>query len=154
MADSFSVEVKVDPPELFQGALNKRVFLAAQVAMNAIGAHAAERAQANAPIKSGDLRRSIRHTVRVEGSRIVAKVIVSEPYALRMHEELTPEGPLQLGPLSEAQPNTPEGGVGGKFLQRVLDFHAVAYTKFLRDAVKNGLSKKDARKVTVKRITS
>lgn len=154
MADGFSVDVKVDPPDLLQGALLDRVFAAAEAAMQQIGAHAAERGQANAPIKSGDLRRSIAHSVVRDGSNVTAKVVATEPYALRMHEELTPFGPLNLGPISAIQPSTPEGGVGGRFFTRVLDFHAAPYTKFLRDAVRKGLSAKDARKITVKRVTS
>ena len=154
MADGFSVDVKVDPPNLLQGALLERVFLAAEAAMEAIGAHAAERGQANAPIKSGDLRRSIKHSVKRDGENVTATIVATEPYALRMHEELTPAGPLNLGPISAIQPTTPEGGVGGKFFTRVLDFHADPYTRFLRDAVRAGLSAKDAKKITVKRITS
>lgn len=154
MADGFSAEVRVDPPDLFRGALNNRVFEAARVAMEGIGSHAAERAQANAPIKSGDLRRSIRHRIIVRGRIITAKIIASEPYALRMHEELDPAGTLQLGPLSRAQPGTPEGGVGGKYIERVVNHHVVTYLKHLRATVKSGLSRKQARRVTVRRINT
>lgn len=81
----------------------------------------AERAVANAPILSGDLRAAMEATKpHWEGNEVFAKVINTIPYALVQHEVLTPAGHWQLGPISEVQPGTVEGGVGGYYIQRVV----------------------------------
>lgn len=81
----------------------------------------AERATANAPILSGDLRAAMTATKpEWNGNEIFAKVIDTVPYALLQHEVLTPAGHFQLGPISAQQPGTPEGGVGGWYIQRVV----------------------------------
>lgn len=164
MADGFSVEIIEQPPgslNLFSGGLlAEQVFEVVKRSMDAIGAHIAERAQANAPIGTrpmspapGSLRRSIRHKVKTKGAVVEALVLASESYALRMHEELTPAGPLQLGPTSREQPSTPEGGVGGRFISRVVDFHALFYQNYIDEQLKRNLPNAVSRTVSVKRIT-
>ena len=47
-----------------------------------------------------------------------------EDYAFEMHEfqlsTMTPNPKYGLGPLTAMQPSTPEGGAGGKYIERVL----------------------------------
>lgn len=80
----------------------------------------AERSKLNAPILSGDLRKGIKPTPVTEKRKVVegGVGIGVTDYALRMHE-----GVYSLGPISAAQPPTPEGGVGRKYTKRVVDFH-------------------------------
>jgi len=68
-------------------------------------------------------------------------VTASEPYALKMHEELQPfgEGRFQLGPFSRAQPTTREGGVGGKYLERAILKNIKRFEEFLGKAVQENL---------------
>lgn len=82
-----------------------------------------ERSRANAPILSGDLRISLRKSrvyqkTTVDGALFHGNIEMEGAYGLKMHEQLTPAGPYQLGPVSSVQPMTPEGGVGGKFVER------------------------------------
>lgn len=83
------------------------------------------RARKNTPIKSGDLRASIQSRIVSRGDVVEVALEATEDYALRMHEELTPFGHLNLGPGSQAAAQEPvaEGGPGGKFLARVVDFN-------------------------------
>lgn len=109
-------------------------------ALNKIVEHAAFRIQVNAPILKGDLRASVRYTPSyiLVGNVVTAKLIVGEdvPYFWVQHEMLTPAGPWQLGPVSSQQPSTPEGGVGGHFVERVLEYHADRYREYLNASVK------------------
>jgi hypothetical protein len=54
-------------------------------------------------------------------------------YAYEMHEHLTPAGPLQLGPKSEAK-NAGSGQVGGKYMERAADAVAAEILNSLTDA--------------------
>jgi hypothetical protein len=54
-------------------------------------------------------------------------------YAYEMHEHLTPAGPLQLGPKSEAK-NAGSGQVGGKYMERAGDAVAAEILASLTDA--------------------
>lgn len=59
-------------------------------------------------------------------------------YAALMHEALESAlggGTRQLGELSASMPGTPEGGVGGKFITRVMDYHLQKYQAILQKAV-------------------
>lgn len=94
------------------------------------------RVQANAPILESDLRNNIRASsdgVRESGAGVGLSLVVDVPYAYRMHEQLTPAGSLQLGPISSQQPMTPEGGVGGKFIERVVQYHSKRYEQMLKE---------------------
>lgn len=96
-----------------------------------------ERSELNAPILEGDLRL----TIRAIPPKIVKKVVESgvtigdTTYAVKMHE-----GYYFLGPVSRIQSGTVEGGVGRKYVSRVMDFHhnvtqkelKVALDKFLK----------------------
>lgn len=110
--------------------------------MSIIGLHIVERSRVNAPIDTGDLRRSINSKVLSASDGILVNITVGVDYALRMHEFLTPFGPLQLGPGSRregAANNAPEGGVGGKFLERVVNFHIGNYITYIRDLLEENL---------------
>lgn len=115
--------------------------------MRIIGLHGVERSRVNAPIADGDLRRSIRFEVVRTSSGFEVKIICGVSYALRMHEFLTPFGPLQLGPGSRreaAAVNAPEGGVGGKFIERVVNFHVGTYLTYVRDMLEENLGDQTA----------
>jgi hypothetical protein len=121
----------------------QRVRLVAAQMLWKIVQHVVERGQNNAPILSGDLRANLVGTV--EGSSqqptsppssdiIKGKVVDTVPYAMRMHE-----GFYGLGPISRMQPMTPEGGVGRKYIQRVVDYHMKAYTTAFRNAISSAV---------------
>ena len=125
----------------------------------AIGASAATRAQANAPIDTGDLRRSLQNSIMTtppretgSGASLAVEIDVkaTEPYALKMHEQLLPygAGPFQRGPLSRRQPSTREGGVGGKYLTRAIEKNIDRFQNFLAGTVEQNLGRL-AKKVTV-----
>lgn len=86
----------------------------------------ATKARYNAPIDTGNLRSKLQAmpviVSRVQGEGGVGTTGVS--YALKMHEAT-----YKLGPISAAQPLTPEGGVGNKYVSRVVYKHAL--TTFL-----------------------
>lgn len=73
------------------------------------------RMRANAPILDGDLRKGLFFEIDVKPKHIEITFGGTEPYTLRRHEEM-----YHLGPVSLRQPGTPEGGVGRKFMTRVL----------------------------------
>ncbi len=114
-----------------------------RAAVETIGFEAGVRAQANAPIDSGDLRRSIRagkpKDVGGGGLQVEIAITASEPYALKMHEQLTPFGLFQLGPLSREQPPTREGGVGGKYVERAVVKNIKVWEKALGQIVESNL---------------
>lgn len=86
----------------------------------------ATKARYNAPIDTGNLRSKLQAlpviVSRVQGEGGVGTTGV--PYALKMHEAA-----YKLGPISATQPMTPEGGVGNKYVARVVYKHAL--TTFL-----------------------
>lgn len=128
--------------------------------MSIIGLHIVERVRVNAPILSGDLRRSVNSKVLTASDGFLLNIRVGVDYALRMHEKLTPAGRLQLGPGSRreaASANAPEGGPGGKFIERVVNFHVGTYLTYVRDTLEENLGNQDRTirtKVTVRRIRS
>jgi hypothetical protein len=149
VADGIGIRVKADAA-LTRWAKNavpsfKKVVVAA---VEAISFEAGVRAQANAPIDTGDLRRSIRAGKPKEvggGSSYEVEVAIeaSEPYALKMHEELNPYGAgrYNLGPLSRDQPETPEGGVGGKYLARAIERNIKVWEAILGKTVAANLGR-------------
>ena len=109
--------------------------------LNKIAEHSAIRAKANAPILTGELRMGIYYipAYLIFGKNVVAAKVVGNPSVLHMmvqHENLTPAGPWKLGPVSAAQPPTPEGGVGGHFFLRVIEFHSQRYSNYLSNLIK------------------
>ena len=79
-----------------------------------------ERVRLNTPIRTGRLRRSLEVTPAViRGNRVSTGIQSTANHALRMHE-----AEYQLGPVSRVQPGQPEGGVGRKYVTRVLRYHA------------------------------
>lgn len=106
-------------PDTIENILAKVVFEA--------GVFLSGRAAENAPILEGPLRASLRSgTTKVrEGKITEVHITASEDYAFRMHEELTPFGPLNLGPNSQLAASEPvaEGGPGGKYIARAVDFN-------------------------------
>lgn len=104
-------------------------------ALDKIGKHAEERAKANAPVLDGDLRASIHSTgAKIHGKKIDVAIVSDSPYAYKQHEDLTPAGAMNLGPISAQQPGTPEGGVGGKFIERVVQYHLSTYEEMLQES--------------------
>lgn len=94
----------------------------------------ARRARANAPIKSGHLRSQIRVTeVEGDSDSFTISIVDDSEYSWLMHELLQPygSGNFNLGPISLAQGPTPEGGVGGRYISRVVFHHSNALTDAL-----------------------
>ena len=86
------------------------------------------RIRLNTPIRTGRLRESL-EVIKPPVGRVASVEIQSSiPYALRVHEET-----YRLGPRSREQPGQPEGGVGNKFVTRVVDY----YSKELKGHFKN-----------------
>ena len=98
--------------------------------------HIVERSRLNAPILEGDLRSSItfRKPTLIAGGVIVSGVGSDLPYALRWHEE-----DFNLGPISRLQPATIEGGIGKKYITRVINYWNARYKESIRDAVVKSL---------------
>ena len=109
---------------------SSRKLLLAQIEI--ILKHVVEHARLNAPILTGDLRKSIGYTKPRFTKQFVAEgfVVSDLPYALRVHEE-----EFNLGDLSARQPDTPEGGVGNKYITRVIDYHSGAYTRAVMESL-------------------
>jgi hypothetical protein len=79
-----------------------------------------DRIKVNTPIATGELRESIKLARVDKRSDLVSFVIEADkPYALRVHE-----GEFRLGARSREQPPQPEGGVGNKYITRVVNYHA------------------------------
>lgn len=85
-----------------------------------------ERAEVNAPVLEGDLRSSIKAALPKKVKKVIeAGVTIGDTnYAIKMHE-----GFYSLGPVSVLQSSTVEGGVGRKYVSRVMDFHHEATQK-------------------------
>lgn len=147
MADGIGIRIKVDA-SLRKWAKNVVPHFRSMVvaAVETIGFEAGVRAQANAPIATGDLRRSIQAGKPTEGLgsggqlQVEVAVTASEPHALKMHEELTPFGKFQLGPTSREQPATREGGVGGKYLSRAIEKNVKVWEKALGQIFESNLA--------------
>ena len=109
----------------------------------------------NAPILSGDLRRSIRaEQVRKQaGNEFSVLVVAGERYAGQQHSLLTPSGPWQLGPVSLRQPLTPEGGVGGAYLRRAAFLNVENIQRGLGAFVQQGVSATERVRITARTIT-
>ncbi len=127
-----------------------------------ISADAAVRAVKNAPVRTGVLRKNIQAgkitTVRGTikgGVGVYASGKYPKKYnggksfayvALRMHRHLMPHatsgGLYNLGPLSAAQPGTPEGGVGGGYIERTIVANAVAYSRMIENTFQMFLAAK------------
>lgn len=120
--------------------LDDALIAALKSATEDIAFFVAQRAQVNAPIDTGDLRASIIGRVKsADDQGVEAVVEATMPYALKMHEELTPFGRYNLGPLSRAAAAAPikEGGPGGKFIARAVDTNIPVIQKKLIDALNN-----------------
>ena len=100
-------------------------------AVQKIANHVAERAVANAPIKTGALRAAMLPVNPGLVSRnVTALVVDTMVYALRMHEDF-----YNLGPISVQQPMTPEGGVGRKYIERVVHYWAATYANYIKQCI-------------------
>lgn len=109
--------------------------------------HAIERIRVNTPIKTGELRKSLGYTKPVvRNARLEATIGSDLPYALRIHEE-----EFNLGPLSSVQPGTPEGGVGNKYIVRVVTYYSFLYTKYIAEAIVKSL---ETGKVVARKVRS
>lgn len=135
MAEQSGIFVTREPGGLRD--LDKIIVDAVKNAMQRQGEFLAERAKQNAPIDKGPLRDSIEPRLTEKNDGIEVLLVAGMDYALRMHEELTPFGPLNLGPnsqLAASQP-IPEGGPGGKYLARAVDFNIAKVQKAIGDAL-------------------
>jgi len=81
--------------------------------------NAATRVVLNTPVLTGALRKSVhRGPIRgTLGRGYKSEIEVRKDYALEVHESTKPVGALSL-----AQPGTPEGGVGRKYVERVMKY--------------------------------
>ena len=128
-------------------------------ALRRIGNHIAERSKATAPILTGALRASLTPTPVTGGLNQKTISVVSDiPYAIDMHEHQvkTLTGPViyGLGPYSRIADaafhqgrgilgrfTSPEYGVGGSFITRVVNAHSADYKEFIRQALEKNLAK-------------
>jgi len=102
-------------------------------ANRAIGVHAellAERARANAPVRTGALRDSIHVEQLGPGSYAI---IADVPYAYAVHER-----PPQEDKAHESEA-TPEGFPGAKYLSRPLHSHGADLDKGLQAAIRGAM---------------
>jgi len=134
---SLAIRMEVTPSFTSQlGTMKTRQTLVRRAVLaqlaDVIMPHVVERARLNAPILEGDLRRSIQYAKpRILASGTIVTGVGSDlPYALRWHEE-----PFNLGPISRLQPAALEGGIGTKYITRVLNYHHSRYRESLREAV-------------------
>lgn len=100
-------------------------------ALSLVAADLLERSNALAPILTGALIRS----GRVTGSGFVRGVSYGTNHGVFAHEQITPAGPRNLGPISSTKPATADGPVGGHFVTRPFDRNAQAYIKFINQFV-------------------
>jgi hypothetical protein len=113
------------------GTLQKNVDRGASKALTKIGAYVVRRSRLNAPILYGPLRENIKREPTTKIAGIVATgVTASVPYALFTHEGL-----YNLGPISSIQPGTMEGGVGRKYIERVVLFHREKFEQWFAAAM-------------------
>ena len=109
-------------------AYNRLMFLRNKISvvvgggLNRVCRDGAKRSVPNTPIDTGALRSSIHAApVIVEGVKGEGGITADVDYAFKMHE-----GNYGLGPKSAAQPGTPEGGVGPRYISRVVEAHALS----------------------------
>jgi len=110
-----------------------------------------ERIRLNTPILTGKLRESLDVKVTRKGLRVTAVISSDRDYALLMHEV-----ERALGPVSRKQPSQPEGGVGAKFIERVIDYHIEDIRKILGEVPESVLVQKaykSGRKRNIREIT-
>lgn len=102
--------------------LDRRVLHGLAVGIRRVQRDWVKRSRLNAPILTGFLRNHLMWLPLVmHGARMDCFVgSVGVHYALKMHE-----GFYNLGPISRTQPPTMEGGVGRKFMERVLKVHGL-----------------------------
>lgn len=109
-----------------------------------------------APLKSGSLEYAIEQPdrkLRRDGFKVGAMVWVNPrvwnpdsglrvgDYAEEAHENITPEGDKNLGPLSEAKQTTVDVEVGGGFMTRAWEFSKPWVVPRVADAVHEALQK-------------
>jgi hypothetical protein len=118
--------------------LPKKMQTALLRVMEEVMRHAVERSRLNAPILTGELRKSLVYErPRITATGTIETAIGSDlPYALRWHEE-----PFNLGPVSARQPFTPEGGVGNKYITRAVDYRVKKYGEIIMVAVMEAIKK-------------
>lgn len=102
--------------------LDRRVIHGLAVGIRRVQRDWVTRSRLNAPILTGYLRKHLMWLpLMLHGARMECQLgSVGVHYALKMHEGL-----YNLGPISRIQPPTTEGGVGRKFMERVLKMHGL-----------------------------
>lgn len=159
VAKAFGFSKKGDPTYFRKRieALPRRQDVEVTKFLKEVAFHAAERAEQNAPILTGLLRaETVPMPVRKSGTRLISGVGTSVQYGLAIHEYQmcmsSQGGPVPdvpqprpdtgtmygFGPVTKvyAKSPTPEGGPGGKFIARVLNYHANMYLQKLADALR------------------
>lgn len=101
-----------------------------ETAIEKIRTHSRDRARANAPIRTGALRKSIDVAATPGNGQIAFDFMSDSDYVLQTHEEQ-----YRLGPISAAEPTTVEGGVGNKYFTRVVDRWGEVYMDQLMTAI-------------------
>ena len=119
----------------------ERLQRGAEMWVRTVTHHAAERAEVNAPILSGQLRaKTIPVPLKIAKNHVEGGVRsfavnprTGDEYAHLMHEFQFPAGGFiwRLGPKTQMQPKTVEGGPGGKYIKRVVDYHEENYQALL-----------------------
>lgn len=120
-------------------------------ALNSIVKHVVYRLQVNAPLLSAEehaaqhgdapsLRESITYTpaYAFQGYIATSTIAMGEgvEYFFIQNVMLEPAGHWEKGLLSGQQPMTVEGGVGGSFVERVIEFHSERYKEYLLASAK------------------
>lgn len=116
----------------FADGLTPELYKKLQPVLDKIKQHALERCRLNAPIHDGFFRDSLWVEPTMEVDYIVFDFGSSAPRGqlLKLHED-----EYKLGPISEIQPVTPEGGIGKKFFTRVIEFWGPTWADWLADAM-------------------
>lgn len=151
--DFASCELKgMDTVNLWMKDIKREFDMIPMVFLEEVTEHAAARAKLNAPILTGKLRLEIGATypVRLSANVVEATVWSSTinprnyfDYAQYQHEYQIPSTqpapkwgrPLFHGEVTAAQPMTPEGGAGGKYIERVVNYHYGTYLNLLEQMV-------------------
>jgi len=135
------------------------------VFLRAVASHVVMRAEKNAPIKEDKLRPQIKFRVTQSSPTLCEAVVSSSAmnggidYAVLMHEHQMFRGSISdmaiangdtvtpviygFGKRTKAQPMTPEGGAGGKYITRVVWYHYRQYLALFNRMFLAALNGKD-----------
>lgn len=106
-----------------------------------VASHMEEAVRRNAPINIGTLRDAVAVRVSNAGTTVNLNLEIPVAYAGFINDNLTPVGPKQLGERSAQQPPTPEGGVGGWFIERAIQHNTPRWTQFIAKGITAGMNR-------------